>query len=122
MKYDSQQAQTDSVVKSLIDRLEELKAEDISVIEFEKNKWLFDKALIATGSSSRHVATLADKLCDLLKEEYSIFTKSEGYQAAEWILIDAGSVIINIFQEETRRKYDLEEIWKKIGSAEKALK
>ena len=101
----------DGIIKLLCDCLEENKAQDITVIDFEKRNLLFDKAIITTGTSSRHVITLADKACDLLKQKYNIFARSEGYHSGEWILIDAENILISVFQEEIRKKYKLEEIW-----------
>ena len=101
----------DNIVRLLVGKLEELKATDIKTFDLRGKNLLFNNAVIATGSSSRHVITLADKLSDLLKQKCNILTKSEGYRSGEWILIDAGSIVINIFQEEIRNKYKLEEIW-----------
>ena len=111
MKQIHKKNNTDNIVKLVASKLEELKATDIKVFDLKEKSLLFDNAIIATGSSSRHVVTIADKLADLLKQECDTFSKSEGYQVGEWILIDAGNVAINIFQEEARNRYKLEEIW-----------
>ena len=99
------------IVELITNKLKELKAKDIRIFNLKNVGFLFDNAIIATGNSSRHVIILADKLSDLLKQKYNIFTRSEGYQLGEWILMDTGNIIINIFQEEARNKYKLEEIW-----------
>jgi ribosome-associated protein len=104
----------DDIIKLLSDTLEDNKAEDIKIIDFERRNLLFEKAIIATGTSSRHVVTLADKVCEFLKQKYNIFARSEGYHSGEWILIDAGTILISLFQEETRNKYKLEEIWSRV--------
>lgn len=103
----------DAIIKSVLEKLDELKAENVKVINLEKRNLLFSKAILATGSSSRHVLSLSDNISDLLKQEYKIYTRSEGHASSEWILIDAEKLIINIFQEEAREKYNLEEVWKR---------
>ena len=103
----------DAIIKSVLEKLDELKAENVKIINLEKRNLLFSKAILATGSSSRHVLSLSDNISDLLKQEYKIYTRSEGHASSEWILIDAEKLIINIFQEEAREKYNLEEVWKR---------
>jgi len=103
----------DSIIKSVLEKLDELKAENVKIINLEKRNLLFSKAILATGSSSRHVLSLSDNISDLLKQKYKIYTKSEGHSSCEWILIDAEKFIINIFQDEAREKYNLEEVWKR---------
>ena len=107
----------DIIIGSVIKKLDELKAEDIKIINLEDRNLLFKKAIIATGSSSRHVLSLSDNIRDLLKQEYKIYTKSEGHFSSEWILIDAGNFLINIFQAQAREKYNLEEVWRKIKAS-----
>ena len=102
----------DEIIKSVLEKLDELKAENVKIINLEKRNLLFSKAILATGSSSRHVLSLSDNISDLLKQEYKIYTRSEGHASSEWILIDAEKFIINIFQDEAREKYNLEEVWK----------
>lgn len=102
----------DTIIKSVIEKLDELKAENIKIINLEKKNFLFTKTILATGNSSRHVLSLSDNITDLLKQKYKIYTKSEGELASEWILIDAENFLINIFQEQAREKYNLEEVWK----------
>ncbi|MFK7761067.1 MAG: ribosome silencing factor [Candidatus Midichloriaceae bacterium] len=103
----------DAIIKSVLEKLDELKAENVKIINLEKRNLLFSKAILATGSSSRHVLSLSDNISDLLKQEYKIYTRSEGHASGEWILIDAEKFIINIFQTEAREKYSLEEVWKR---------
>ena len=102
----------DSIIKSVLEKLDELKAENVKIINLEKRNLLFSKAILATGSSSRHVLSLSDNISDLLKQKYKIYTRSEGHASSEWILIDAEKFIINIFQDDARKKYNLEEVWK----------
>lgn len=108
-----EQQDLDIIIKSVINHLEELKAENIEIIDLEKKNFLFTKAILATGNSSRHILSMADNIGCLLKQKYRILTRSEGHFHSEWILIDAKRLIINIFQEDAREKYNLIEVWKK---------
>jgi ribosome-associated protein len=113
---------TDDVISSINRELEELKAKNIVLIDLENKNMIFKAAIIATGTSSRHVESIADKITQLLKQKYNISTKSEGFHACEWILIDTGYIMVHIFQEETRNRYKLEEIWSsKIKKGKKSL-
>ncbi len=66
--------------------------------------------VIASGRSTRHVAALAEKLIDRLKEARHP-TRVEGREAADWVLIDTGEVIVHIFRPEVRAFYQLEKMW-----------
>ena len=70
-----------------------------------------DYMVICSGRSTRQVTAIAEKLQDTLKHELGIITKCEGKQAADWILIDAGDVIVHIFRPEVRAFYQLEKMW-----------
>ncbi len=65
----------------------------------------------ATGRSTRHVAAIAEKLCDRLKHEAGGNPRAEGLEAADWVLIDAGDVIAHVFRPEVREFYQLEKMW-----------
>ncbi|MEM7422989.1 MAG: ribosome silencing factor [Pseudomonadota bacterium] len=70
-----------------------------------------DHMVIASGRSSRHVGAIAEKLIDRLKEENGTSPRAEGVETGDWILIDAGDVIVHIFRPEVREFYQLEKIW-----------
>jgi ribosome-associated protein len=70
-----------------------------------------DFVVIASGRSNRHVGALADHLLTALKEAGHARVKVEGLQAADWVLIDAGDVIVHLFRPEVRSFYDLEKMW-----------
>ncbi len=67
--------------------------------------------IIASGRSQRHVGAVADKLIDKLKEEGVRDTRVEGMPLCDWVLIDAGDVIVHIFRPEVREFYHLEKMW-----------
>jgi ribosome-associated protein len=70
-----------------------------------------DAMVVATGSSQRHLATMAQHLLERLKAAGLKGLSSEGTGQSDWILIDAGDVIVHLFKDELRRFYDLEKLW-----------
>lgn len=96
----------DIIVKTLEDKL----AEDINVIKLEDSS-LADYFVVATGNSINQTRALADYIEeDLHKEGYELLSK-EGLREGEWILIDAGDIIIHIFTQKQRKFYDLDNLW-----------
>jgi ribosome-associated protein len=67
--------------------------------------------VVASGRSTRHVAALAENLTDRLKHDAGVASRIEGKEAADWVLIDAGDVIVHIFRPEVREFYQLEKMW-----------
>jgi ribosome-associated protein len=72
---------------------------------------LADWMVVATGSSQRHIASIAEKLIERLKAWGLKNVSAEGLRDSNWVLIDAGDVIVHIFRAETRAFYDLERLW-----------
>ncbi|MCH8521784.1 MAG: ribosome silencing factor [Glycocaulis sp.] len=70
-----------------------------------------DFVLIASGRSNRHVGAIADHVLRAIKEAGYGLARVEGLQAADWVLIDAGDVIVHLFRPEVRAFYDLEKMW-----------
>ena len=70
-----------------------------------------DSIVIASGTSKRHVASIAEKLIYGLKKSTEVSIRTEGIKNADWVLIDCGDVIVHVFREEVRDFYQLERIW-----------
>jgi len=87
------------------------KAEDIISINIGSRSALADYMIIAGGTSARHVMALADNLLRDLKQWGVKHIKTEGLSGGDWVLIDAGDVIIHLFRPETRAFYRLEHMW-----------
>jgi len=87
------------------------KAKDIVSIPLKGKTTIADYMLIATGTSSRHVAGMAAKLRDKLSTERNIKARVEGLESGDWAIIDAGDVMVHLFREEVRDFYDLEKLW-----------
>ena len=99
------------ILKEVQDVLKQSKVKDIVTLDVEGRSYFYDRMLIASGTSSRQITSLSDKICDLLKRKYNIVTHTEGLTKGEWVLIDAGEISIHLFQDEAREKYNLEELW-----------
>jgi ribosome-associated protein len=95
----------------ILTRLDEDKAEDIVAIDLQGKSPLADWIVVASGRSARHVAALADHLVRTLKENGFGKARIEGLPQADWVLIDAGDVIVHLFRPEVRAFYQIEKIW-----------
>ena len=91
--------------------LDDDKAEDIVTIDLTGRSSLCDAIVVATGRSARHVAALAENLAVHLKEWGFTGARTVGLAQGDWVLIDAGDVIVHLFREEVRAYYDLESMW-----------
>lgn len=87
------------------------KAQNIVSIDLKGKTPIADYMLIATGTSSRHVAGMAQKLRDKLSTERKIKAHVEGLETGDWVIVDAGDVIVHLFREEVRAFYNLEKLW-----------
>jgi ribosome-associated protein len=97
--------------------LDDDKAEDILVIDLAGKSDVADAMVIASGRSQRHVNALAEKVSQRLKEAGVEKVKSEGQPACDWVLIDAGDIIVHLFRPEVREFYNLERIWSESAHA-----
>jgi ribosome-associated protein len=91
--------------------LEDDKAEDIVTINLDGRSSLCDAVVIASGRSSRHVMSIAEHLARRLKDEGYGTRPVNGAAQGDWVLVDAGDVIVHIFRPEVRDYYDLEGMW-----------
>ena len=100
------------------DALEDKKALDVKVIGLEKISTLADYFIIASGANRNQVQAMADNVDEMLGRTGHQPKQVEGYQSANWILMDYGDIVIHIFDEENRLFYDLERIWRDGQSVE----
>jgi ribosome-associated protein len=91
--------------------LEDGKAEDIAHIDLRGKSTIADDMLVASGRSTRQVAALAERLMQMLGERGHKRVPVEGLKTGDWVLIDAGDVIVHIFRPEIRERYNLEKMW-----------
>lgn len=99
------------LVKLVAAQLEEDKAENILEIPLAGKSPIADAMIVASGRSARHVSALADHVSRKLKDAGVSKVRIEGMPNADWVLIDAGDVIVHIFRPEVRAFYNLERIW-----------
>ena len=92
--------------KLALEALEDKKAMDVRILDITHVSTLADYFMIASGSNRNQVQAMADNVEEVLGKQI------EGYQTANWILMDYGDVVIHIFDEENRLFYDLERIWR----------
>jgi ribosome-associated protein len=100
-----------SQLKNIVHWLDEAKAEDIVTIDLTGKSSLGDFMVIATGRSDRHVGAIAEQLRKLLKEHGAGQARVEGLEACDWVLIDAGDILVHVFRGEVRDFYNLEKMW-----------
>lgn len=104
----------ENVLKQITTILDNKKGLDIKVIETKDKTTIADYFVIVSGTSSTHIRALADTLEEELKEDGISPYKIEGYNSNSWILMDYNDIIVNIFTEEYRSHYNLEDLWSKI--------
>ena len=92
--------------------LEDKKAEDIRVIDISQVSVVADYSIIANGTNTSQIQALADEVEEKLGREGYPLRQMEGYDHANWVLLDFGDIIIHIFDKENRLFYDLERIWR----------
>jgi ribosome-associated protein len=95
----------------VLNSLSDAKAEDIVTIDLVGKTTIADAMVIASGRSQRHVGAVADQLLDKLKDAGVKNARVEGMPLCDWVLIDAGDVVIHIFRPEVRQFYNLEKMW-----------
>jgi ribosome-associated protein len=91
--------------------LDDGKAEDVVVIDLQGKTSIADHMVIATGRSQRQVSALAERVLTMIRERGNGRAGSEGMRQGDWVLIDAGDVIVHLFRPEVRRFYNLEKMW-----------
>ena len=95
----------------ILARLDEDKAQDIVFIDIKGKSPVADGLVVASGRSARHVVAMADHLLRALKDEGLGKVRIEGLPHGDWVLIDAGDVIVHLFRPEVRSFYNIEKIW-----------
>jgi len=100
-----------SLHKLVLTSLDDDLAQNIVSIDLSGKSALADHMVVATGRSQRHVGALADHLLRKLKENGQKNIRTEGQNTGDWVLVDAGDIVVHIFREEVREFYGLEKMW-----------
>jgi ribosome-associated protein len=95
----------------ILARLEDDQAQDVILIDLKDKSSVADAMIVASGRSHRHVGAIADHLLRALKDAGHGKARVEGLPHCDWVLIDAGDVIVHLFRPEVRTFYNLEKIW-----------
>ena len=103
-----------NLLEKIIKLLEDKKAFNITTMDIKEKSTLTDYMVIATGTSSTHIKSLADYLNEELKKDGIYPYKVEGYDSNSWILMDYQDVIVHLFTESDRNHYNLEDLWNKV--------
>jgi ribosome-associated protein len=97
--------------KIAVTALEDIKGEDIEVIDTKKLTALFDRIIVATGNSNRQTRALVRSVHDKVKEAGGEVYGMEGEESGEWVLIDLGDIVVHVMLPAVRAYYNLEELW-----------
>jgi len=113
--------------RAIIDGLEDVKAHDIKVFDTMHLTSLFDRVIIASGTSNRQTRSLASSVADKVRETGGRVLSTEGADTGEWVLVDCGDAVVHILQPALRQYYNLEELWGgkpvkvKLGSSTRSI-
>ena len=110
----------DETLRVVLACLDDMKAEDITTIDLSGKSSIGDYMVVASGRSQRHVGAVADKVVESVEDAGVQRVRVEGFKQGDWVLIDAGDVIVHVFRPEVRGFYNLEKMWAGGGKAKTA--
>jgi ribosome-associated protein len=102
---------TGQLVRTILNSLDDAKAEEVLSIDLHGKTSIADAMVIASGRSSTHVGAIADRVIKGCKEAGFPAPRVEGLPQCDWVLVDAGDVIVHLFRPEVRQFYNLEKMW-----------
>lgn len=115
-------AEVEALHRLIMASLDDDQAEEVITIPLAGKSSIADHMVIASGRSTRQVASMAHKLAEKIKAEFGRSVRIEGLQTADWVLIDANDVIIHLFRPEVRTFYNLERMWQFGDTVSSSLK
>jgi ribosome-associated protein len=95
----------------ILEHLDEDQAQEVVTIDLQGKSSIADYMIVASGRSTRQVASIAQKLAEKIKHRGHGPVRLEGLPAADWVLLDAGDVVVHVFRPEVRSFYNLERMW-----------
>jgi len=104
-------SQSERIREAALACLDDTKAEDVVTIDLTGKSSIADSMVIASGRSQRHVGSVADYLVEAVKKAGCKSPRVEGMTHCDWVLIDAGDVVVHVFRPEVRDFYNLERLW-----------
>ena len=102
------------LIKIIISALEDIKANDIEILDVTKRATIFDRIIIASAVSTRQARAIANNVNDKVKESGGTSYGTEGEGSGEWVLVDLGDVLVHIMLPAMRTHYDLESLWSEL--------
>ena len=102
-------AEVDTLLNKIVKDLEDVKAKNIQIINIKNRSALGDYMVIVSGTSSRHINSIVSNIVKLNKTH---ILSTEGINSTDWLIVDFGDIILNVFKQEIREHYSLEKIWK----------
>ena len=102
------------LIKIIISALEDIKANDIEILDVTKRTTIFDRMIIASAVSTRQARAIANNVHDKVKESGGVSYGTEGESSGEWVLVDLGDVLVHIMLPAVRTHYDLEGLWREL--------
>ena len=102
------------LIKIIISALEDIKANDIEILDVTKRATIFDRMIIASAVSTRQARAIANNVNDKVKESGGRSYGTEGEGSGEWVLVDLGDVLVHIMLPAVRKHYDLESLWSEL--------
>ena len=105
------QHDTEETLRLVLARLDDMKAEDTTTIDLRGKAAISDYMVVTSGRSNRHVGAVADRVLEDLHKAGNRQVRVEGMPLCDWVLIDAGDVIVHVFRPEARAFYNLEKMW-----------
>ena len=100
----------------VIDKIEDMKARDIQVVDVKGKSPVTDIMIVCTGTSKTHVKSISNHLYLEAKRNEVFVMGIEGKEDSEWVLVDMGDIVVHIMQQQTRDLYQLEELWQSVGT------
>jgi ribosome-associated protein len=107
----SKRPDAQETLRLILERLDDMKAEDTTTIDLIGKTSIADAMVVTSGRSNRHVGSIADRVVQGLKAAGVPGLHVEGMKNADWVLIDAGDIIVHVFRPEVRAFYNLEKMW-----------
>ncbi|WP_222593293.1 ribosome silencing factor [Aquella oligotrophica] len=101
----------EEIAKIAVNALEDVKGENIVVLDTEELSPLFSRMIVCTGNSNRQVKALANNVTEEFKKNQIEIVGVEGEQGGEWVLVDSGDLVVHIMLPQVRAYYDLESLW-----------
>jgi ribosome-associated protein len=109
----------EEILRLVLSRLYDMKAEDTFTIDLRDKSSIGDYMVVASGRSNRHVGSVADRVLEDLRK-VGVAARVEGVPHCDWVVIDAGDVIVHVFRPEVRAFYNIEKMWLASRPAQRA--